>query len=189
MGMLSLEQIEKMGFLHVGKNPRLSDKASYYNCGNISLGDNVRIDDFSVISAGEGGIRIGNYVHIAVYSLLQGAAKITLEDYSGLSSRVSVYSSSDDYSGSSMTNPTVPAEFTNVKTKEIIIGRHVIIGCGSIILPGVNLEEGVAVGALSMVTKHCHAFGIYSGTPAKRISERSKKLLEIEEKLIESLKA
>ncbi|MED7667586.1 acyltransferase [Pseudomonas moraviensis subsp. stanleyae] len=187
MGMLTREEIEKMGFLHVGENPRLSDKASYYNCGNISIGDNVRIDDFSVISAGEGGIRIGNYIHIAVYSLLQGAARITLEDYSGLSSRVSVYSSSDDYSGASMTNPTVPEAFTNVKTKEINIGRHVIIGCGSIVLPGVTLEEGVAVGALSMITKNCHAFGIYSGTPAKRISERKRDLLELEEKLLKGV--
>lgn len=189
MGFMTREKIEEMGFLSVGKNPKLSDKASYYNCGNIALGDHVRIDDFSIISSGEGGIRIGSYIHIASHSLLQGAANITLQDYSGLSSRVSVYSSSDDYSGAAMTNPTVPAEFTNVNSKAIMIGRHVIIGCGSIILPGVTLEEGVAIGALSKVSKDCQAFGIYSGTPAKRISERKRNLLALEASLLERLNA
>lgn len=184
MGILSQEQIEQMGFAQVGINPRLSDKASYYNCANIKIGDNVRIDDFSVLSAGIGGIEIGSYIHIASHSSLIGAGKITLDDFSGISSRVSVYSSSDDYSGASMTNPTIPAEFTHVNHADVVIGRHVIIGSGSVVLPGVTLAEGVAVGALSLVTKSCEAFGIYSGTPARRIKERKRDLLALEGALI-----
>jgi dTDP-4-amino-4,6-dideoxy-D-glucose acyltransferase len=42
-----------MGFRHVGENCLLSDKASYYNCKNISIGSNTRIDDFSVLSTGD----------------------------------------------------------------------------------------------------------------------------------------
>lgn len=182
---MSREQIDAMGFARVGKNVRLSDKASYYNCVNIVIGDNVRIDDFCVLSAGIGGIEIGNYIHIAVHSLLIGSGKISLHDFSGISSRVSIYSSSDDYSGASMTNPMVPEEFTNVSHADVIIGRHVIIGAGSVLLPGVSLEEGVAIGALSLVTKNCKSFGIYSGVPAKRIKERKQNLLELEKKLFE----
>ncbi len=188
MGFLSQGQIHEMGFSRVGKNARLSDKASYYNCRNIVIGDNVRIDDFCVLSAGAGGIEIENYVHIAVHSLLIGAGKITLHDFSGISSRVSIYSSSDDYSGASMTNPMVPEEFTNVTHANVSIGRHVIIGAGSVVLPGVTLEEGVAVGALSLVSKNCKAFGIYSGTPARRIQERKQNLIELEKKLFELIK-
>lgn len=181
MGLLSQEQISEMGFASVGQNPKLSDKASYYNCKNIVIGDNVRIDDFCVLSAGVGGIQVGNYIHIAVYSSLIGAGKITLHDFSNISSRVAIYSSNDDYSGASMTNPTVPAEFTNVTHADVTIGRHVIIGAGSVVIPGVILEEGVAVGALSLISKNCQAFGIYSGVPAKRIKARKKDLLELEE--------
>jgi len=46
-------------------------------------------------------------------------------------------------------------------------------------LLNVTLEEGVAVGALSLIRKNCEAFGIYSGAPAKRISERKRDLLEL----------
>lgn len=187
MGFLNHKQINEMGFFSVGKNPKLSDKASYYNCKNIVIGDNVRIDDFCVLSAGIGGIQIGSHVHIAVSSLLIGQGKITLRDFSGVSSRVSIYSSSDDYTGTALTNPTIPAEFTNVTHADVSIGRHVIIGAGSVVLPGVVLEEGVAIGALSLVSKNCKAFGIYSGVPAKRIKERKSDLLEIEKKLLKTI--
>ncbi|AYN09729.1 MULTISPECIES: acyltransferase [Pseudomonas] len=184
MGFLSSADIEAMGFSRVGANVRLSDKASYYNCRNIAIGDNVRIDDFCVLSAGAGGIEIQSHVHIAVYCLLTGAGKITLCDFSGLSSRVSVYSSSDDYSGASLTNPTVPDAFKGVVTADVCLGRHVIVGSGSVILPGVVLGDGVAVGALSLVSKSCPAFGIYSGVPARRIKERRQALLSLEARLL-----
>lgn len=186
MGLLTREQIEEMGFARVGDNVRLSDKASYYNCANIVIGDNVRIDDFCVLSAGKGGIEIGNYIHVAVYSSMIGAGKISLQDFSNISSRVAIYSSNDDYSGASMTNPMVPEAFTNVTHADVTIGRHVIIGAGSVVLPGVVLEEGVAVGALSLVSKRCEAFGVYSGVPAKRIKERKRDLLKLECELLEN---
>jgi dTDP-4-amino-4,6-dideoxy-D-glucose acyltransferase len=187
MAKLELSVIESMGFASVGKNVVISDKVSFYNCANISIGNNVRIDDFCVLSAGEGGIVIGNNVHIAVYSSLIGAGKITLADFSGLASRVSIYSSNDDYSGATMTNPTVPSEYSGVTHADVYLGKHVIVGSGSIILPGVTLEEGVAVGALSLIRKNCKAFGIYSGSPAKFIKERKRDLLELEKEFISSL--
>ncbi|WP_394752348.1 acyltransferase [Crenothrix sp.] len=186
MAWLTNEQLIEMGFASFGKSVMLSDKASYYNCKNIRLGSNVRIDDFCVLSAGYGGIDIGNYIHIAVFSSLIGAGNIKLADFSNISSRVSIYSSNDDYSGATMTNPTIPAEFTNVHHADVNIGRHAIIGAGTIILPGVTLEEAVAVGALSLVKKDCQAFGIYIGSPVERIAERKQDLLELEKKFTNS---
>ncbi len=91
------------------------------------------------------------------------------------------------YSGAFMTNPTVPMEYTNIYSADVKSGRHAIIGAGSIILPGVTLEEGVAVGALSLVKKDCQAFGIYTGSSAKRIDERKRDLLELEQKLLAAI--
>lgn len=187
MAMLTREAIEGMGFATIGSNVQISDKASFYGINRISVGNNVRIDDFCVLAAGVGGIDIGNYVHIAVACSLIGAGKITMRDFSGLSSRVAIYSSSDDYSGAALTNPMVPPEFTNVKHADVYLGRHVIVGSGSVILPDVVLDDGVAIGALSLVTKSCEAFGIYSGNPAKFIKARKKDLLEKEKILLGSL--
>lgn len=172
-----------MGFAAIGENVHISDRATFYGTNRISIGNNVRIDDFCVLSAGEGGITIGNYVHIAVFSSLMGSGNIFLSDFCGLSSRVSIYSSNDDYSGQTMTNPTLPREYTSVVHADVFLGKHVIVGSGCVILPGVILEEGVAVGALSLINKNCHAFGIYAGNPAQRIKDRKRDLLDLEKNL------
>ena len=181
MAFYSEEELRGLGLARFGRNVLISNKASIYNPGRISIGNHVRIDDFCVLSAGEGGIDIGDYVHIAVFCSLIGAAKITLADFSGLSSRVSIYSSNDDYSGEHLTNPTVPGQYSGVTHADVFLGKHVIIGAGSVILPGVTLEEGVAVASLSLVNKSCSSFGIYFGT--RRIGERKKQLLELEKQL------
>lgn len=187
MGMLSQEEITSMGFSSVGKNVQISDKASFYGISRIKIGNNVRIDDFCVLSAGMGGIEIGNHIHIAIGVSLIGAGKIVIKDFANLSSRVSLYSSNDDYSGEYLTNPTVPSEFTNVTHADVYIGKHVIVGSGSVILPGVTLHDGVAVGALSLVNKDCQEFSIYIGVPAKKIKNRKRDLLKLEKTLLEFL--
>lgn len=183
MAILSRPALEALGFASIGDNVRLSDRASIYGAERIHIGSNVRIDDFCVLSAGEGGIVLGDYIHIAVYSSLIGAGKITLADFCNISSRVSIYSSSDDYSGEWMTNPMVPHQFTNVSNADIRFGRHVIVGSGSVILPGVTLEDGVAIGALSLVSNNCRQFTICAGIPAVPIKNRSRNILELEKQL------
>lgn len=183
MAFLTPEELAKMGFKRFGRFVQISDKASFYGTERIEIGDHVRIDDFSVLSAGAGGISFGSYIHIAIYASIIGAGRVTLGDYSCLSSRVSVYSSNDDYSGMAMTNSTVPDDYKNVRHAPVIIGKHAIVGSGSIVLPGVTLGEGVAIGALSLVTKDCDAFTLYAGTPAKKIKARKKDLLVLEGKI------
>jgi galactoside O-acetyltransferase len=187
MAMLSRAAIESMGFAAVGENVQISERASFYGASRISLGHNVRIDDFCVLSAGSGGIEIGNYIHIAVFTSLIGAGRITLSDFCSISSRVSIYSSNDDYSGATLTNPTVPSEFSGVTHADVLLGKHVIVGSGTVILPGVILEEGVAVGALSLVDKKCLSFGIYYGNPVRCINNRKRDLLDAEARLLSSI--
>ena len=183
MAYLGQQDLRRLGFRRLGSGVLLSDKASVHGAERIEIGDNTRIDDFCVLSAGEGGISIGRHVHVAVYTSLIGAGRITIEDFANLSSRISIYSSNDDYSGEYMTNPTVPAEYTNVTRLPVTIGRHAIVGSGSVVLPGVTIHAGVAIGALSLVRSDCDAFGIYAGVPAKRIGDRKRGLLEHEASL------
>lgn len=174
------EELKKIGFKSIGNNVLISNKTSIYNPQNISIGNNVRIDDFCVISAGYGGVEIKNNVHIAVFCSLIGQEKIVMNDFSGLSSRVSIYTSTDDYSGEFMTNPTVNSKFTNVINGEVIIGKHVIIGAGTIILPNTTISDYSAVAALSLVVKNVDKFKIVGGIPAKVIKERKNNLINLE---------
>ena len=184
MGFYSNEELLKMGFKYLGKNVLVSKQSSIYNPRNISIGDNSRVDDYCLLSAGEEGIEIGANVHIACYCSLIGKAKIKMDDFSGLSSRVAIYSSSDDYSGKYLTNPTVPDQYKNVISKPVHIGKHAIIGVGAVILPNTTLGEGVAIGALAVVTKSCQEWGIYVGNPARFFKSRSKDLLALEQKYV-----
>lgn len=185
MAFLKNDELNCLGLESLGENVKISDKATIINAGKISIGNDVRIDDFCIISAGEGGIKIGNFVHIAPYVSIQGHGKVVLDDFSGLSSKVTIYSSSDDYSGRYLTNPTVPEKFTNVLHGDVILKKHVIIGTGSVLLPNCYLEEGVAVGAMSLVRGRVNEWVTVSGIPAKKIKNRSKRLLEMEKELLE----
>lgn len=173
-------EIEKMGFQSLGSNVLISRKASIYGIDKISIGNNVRIDDFCILS---GNITLGNYIHISASTLLFGGeCGIKLCDYVTVSSRTAIYAESDDYSGNAMTNPMIPEEFRNVFRKMVELNRHVIIGTGCTILPGVHIGEGVSVGCMSLVNESLDDWGMYVGIPCKRIKERSRKLLELEEK-------
>lgn len=187
MAWLTEEQVAAMGFLSVGRGALLSDRASFHNCGRISIGDRSRIDDFCVLSAGHDGIAIGSHVHVAVFSSLIGRGEIRLDDFCNVSSRVAIYSSNDDYSGRHMTNPTVPTAFTGVVHAAVRVGRHAIIGSGSVVLPGVTIGDGAAVGALSLVREDCPPFSICAGTPARVIGHRERTLLDLETRFLASI--
>lgn len=174
------------GFRALGRNVKIAKTCIVVMPQNISIGDNVRIDDFSSL-IGSGEIVIGSYIHIGSYCYLAGGNRIVMEDFSGLSQGVRIYSRTDDYTGKSLTNPTVPSKYTHVNSGPVVLNKHAIIGSGSVILPNVSLGEGAAVGALSLVTKSLPEWGVYFGSPAKRLKARSKRLLELERQFLEEI--
>ena len=177
MAFLSEKQLSELRFKSLGKNVKISCRASIYNPELIDIGDNSRIDDFCVVS---GRVVIGRNVHIAVFcNVAGGESGVFIEDFSGLAYGCHVFSQSDDYSGATLTNPTVPDRFKKVDKRRVVIERHCIVGACSVVLPGVTLEEGAAIGAMSMVSKDAEAWSIYFGAPAKRIKNRQKVLLEL----------
>lgn len=176
---LSEEEIKDLGFEHVGQNVRISRLASFYGTENITIGNNVRIDDFCILS---GRVWIGNYIHVAAGCYLYGGEQgIELHDFVNLSSRIVIYAKSDDYSGMTLTNPTVPDKYKQVFEAKVVLQRHVLLGSGCVVLPGVVIEEGVSVGSLSMINKSLPGWKICAGIPAKPIKDRKKDLLLLEE--------
>ena len=175
------DELKKIGFKSFGKNVKISRKASVYSPESISIGDNVRVDDFCILS---GNISIGSYIHISAYTALYGLNGITLEDFVTISGRVLIYSQNDDYSGHHMTNPMVPAEYTNVTGGPVLIKKHTIIAAGSIILPSVTMGEGSCLGAMSMLKANTEPWWVYAGVPAVKRKERHKDILKYEEELL-----
>lgn len=185
MAYLSRKELEELGLKSLGKNVKISDKASIYDCGNIDVGDNSRIDDFCVVS---GKVSIGRFCHIAPMCLVAGGERgVVLSDFCGLAYGAKVFSQSDDYSGEALTNPNIPKKYKKEYFSQVVLEKHVIVGAGATILPGVTVGEGSSVGAMTLVNKSLDAWGIYFGCPAKRIKNRKKDLLELERQFLEEL--
>lgn len=181
----SQKELEKFGFLELGQNVLISKKASIYGASQIKIGNHVRIDDFCILS---GKIELGNYIHISAnVSIFAGDYGVVLEDFSGVSSRSAIYAVTDDYSGEYMTNPMVSSQYRNVFGEKVVLRRHVLIGTGCTILPGVTIGEGSSVGAMSLVNKSLEEWSIYIGIPAKKMKDRSKRVLELEAEFFKDL--
>lgn len=179
--LLNSEQIKNIGFKTVGKNVLISDKASFYGAENIAIGDNVRIDDFCILS---GDIEIGNYVHISAYCALYGRFGIKIGNFCGLSPRCTLFSASDDFSGENMISPMVPEKYTNLNVGRVLLFDYVQIGANSIIMPNVICKEGAVCGAFSFVKKNLSEWSINTGIPAKKVKERSRVIKKMGEELI-----
>ena len=174
----SEQELKKIGFKTLGKNVYISKKASIYGANNISIGDNVRIDDFCILS---GLVTIGNYIHIAAYTALFGGKYgIELEDFVTISSRNVIYAESDDYVNASLTNPLIGEPYRKTYGGKVVLKRHSLIGTGCTTLPNVVIETGVSVGAMSLINRDLQEWKVYAGIPAKYLKDRDKNIVEIE---------
>jgi acetyltransferase-like isoleucine patch superfamily enzyme len=177
MSFYSEEELSTLGLKSYGKNVKISRYARIYNPSSIELGNNVRIDDFCILSASSSTFVIRDYVHISAGAYLYGGAGLFIDSFSNISGGVKLYTMNDDYSGESLVGPTVPYECRNVDNRKVVIEKHCVIGCNSVILPGVIISEGVAVGSNSFVKESLPPWTIYAGIPARYIKDRSKNLL------------
>lgn len=180
----SEEELKSLGLKKYGTNVLISRNCRMYGVSNIEIGNDVRIDDFSILS---GKIVIGNNVHIAAgVFIFAGAAGVYFDDFSCASSRTAIYAISDDYSGNFMTNPTIPDEYRSVAEDPVYIGKHSLIGTGCTILPGVTIGDGASVGAMSLINKNIDEYTMNVGIPCKKIKDRSQNILELEKRFKES---
>lgn len=181
--------LKDFGFKSIGKNVRISTDARIYGQENISIGNNVRIDDFTILSAVNGYIYIGNYVFIARNSHLSGFLGIEMHDFSSMAANTVIYSASDDYSGDYLTAQAIPQKYTAHIGGPVVIGKHVIIGSSCNILGPANIGEGCSIGAMTFVQNELLPWGVYVGIPCKRLKERKKGLLELEKQFLKEQNA
>ncbi|MFC1576906.1 acyltransferase [Candidatus Omnitrophota bacterium] len=175
-------------FKKIGKNVKVYPLAKIINPEVISIGDHVIIDDFVFIMGGARTV-IGNYAHIASFCSVAGGGEFIMDDFSGLSSGCRIFTGSDDFSGTSLTNPAIPPEFREVKRSFVSIKRHAILGPNVVVLPGVTIGEGTAVLANSVIRKDTEPWSIMTGNPVRIAMRRPKeKILEMEKRLYGSIK-
>lgn len=170
------EELSQLGLKSVGKKVLISRKASLYSPHLISIGDNVRIDDFCILS---GRVELGSHIHISAYCALYGQYGIVMGDYTGLSPRVTVYSAMDDFSGEYLIGPIHDDGMTHVTGGEVVLEDYVQVGANSIVFPNIKIGIGTVVGAMSMVKSSLDEWGIYAGVPAKYLKARSNHLLSL----------
>jgi galactoside O-acetyltransferase len=182
MGRLSSDQIAQLGFAAVGTDVTISDRCSIYGAEAISIGDHVRIDDFAILTARE-PVVIGSFVHISAFAFLSGPFGIVIEDFVNVGPGVSLMSGNDDFSGDGLPGPVVPESLRSVEGGCIRLGKHSIVGVHSVVLKGVDVGEGAAVGALSLVKESLDPWGVYAGVPTRRIGQRGRRVEELAARL------
>jgi galactoside O-acetyltransferase len=128
---------------------------------------------------------IGSYVHIGAQVFIAGGHGFEIGDFVNLSSGATIFTVTDDFSGETMAGALLPESFRAVFGGAVRVGDHVVIGARCVVLPGVIVGEGVAVGALSLVKTSLEPWGIYAGIPAKLIRARSRVLLKLTDTFLE----
>lgn len=180
-------QTYQLDLAQVGQDVIIWPGAKIIHPKVITIGDSVIIDDFVFIMGGK-STQIGSFIHIASFTSITGGGELVMEDFTALSSGVRVFTGNEDYLGGCLTNSSVPDPYRLPIRSFVHIKKHAIIGANTVILPGVIIGEGVAIGANSLVTKDCDPWKIYFGSPAKAIKTRPQdKILELEAQLRQEL--
>lgn len=176
-------QAYALPFARIGKDVKIWPEAKIVGAETMLIGDSVIIDDFVFLAAGR-RTEIGSFVHIASFTSITGGGEFIMEDFTGLSGGVRIYTGNEDYSGACLTNPAVPAPYRKPIRSMVQLKKHAIVGANSVLLPGVTIGEGAVVGANSLITKDCEPWTVYFGSPAKPLKRRrSSEILELERKL------
>lgn len=173
--------------IRIAKTAIIYDMAKIININNLFMGEKSQIDDFVFINSGK-SCKIGKYVHISSFSSIIGGGEFEIGDFSGLSAGCRIITGSDDFNGTYLSNPTVPLQYKNVKIGKVKIGRHCLIGTNSVILPNIEIPDGVTIGAGSVVSKELNPWTIYAGFIPKKIGERDKNgIMDLEKKFMREL--
>jgi len=168
-------ELVAIGFKQIGDNVLISRFARFYTPENVIIGNNVRIDDFCILS---GNITIEDFVHISAFCALYGKGGITLKNYSGMSPRSTIFSQTDDFSGDFLIGPMVEKQKTNVLSGPVILNEYVQLGANTIVLPNIEIGKGSVTGAFTFVNKSLEQWGVYTGIPAKKLKTRNNTILK-----------
>lgn len=138
---------KEKGKIKIGKNVRIKDFAQLFSYdGFIEIGDNSTINSFCIL-LGNGGIKIGNNVHIAPHTI--------------------IVSSNHNYIEKEIT-----IDKQGLSNKGITIGNDVWVSANCTVVDGTYIPDGVVIGANSLVKGILEPYKVYAGNPIKLLKER-----------------
>lgn len=161
-------------FKKIGKNVQIGKNVYFRYPEEVEIGDNVIIDEFCYFTT---KLKIGNNVHIAPFCSVIGGkqSELIMEDFSVFSAGVRAICSSDDFINGPFTSVAIPAGFRpNCVIGQIKLEKHCIAGTGTIILPNITFKKGSGTGAGTLANKNLEEWGMYVGTPCRKIKNRNK---------------
>ena len=173
------EEIKKE-FESCGNNVFIGHNVIFTNPKNVHLGNNVRIDPFTLITT---ALETGDNIQICSHAVLGGGSqhKITLGDWCFIGYGSKLFCASEDYSGDE--GPV--NEFwgrNKIYRGDIVFNSYAGIASDVMVMPGVTLPEGCTVGAKSFIyTKNdLTPWAVWIGNPVKLHKERNKeRILEL----------
>jgi acetyltransferase-like isoleucine patch superfamily enzyme len=112
-------------------------------------------------------LRLGNYVHIGINSVIAARNRIIIEDYVLFAPRVTIMDNTHIYED--IETPIVLQDLT--RGGAVHLEKECWIGTNAIILPNVTIGRHAIIGANSVVTQNIPPFSVAVGAPAKVIKK------------------
>lgn len=171
-------------FKQVGEDVFVSANVEIRRPHLVTIGNHVAIDTGMYLTT---AAEIGDYIHIGPYVTVIGGARglLRMGNFTSIAAGSRLICVSDLFTGEGLiATPGISEEYTVHKVAPIVFEDFVNVGTNAVIMPGVTLGVGSAVGACSLLTKDTEPWTIYMGTPARPVKVRpKKKMLEYAKKL------
>ena len=155
----------------VGEGVRLMPLAKIANAHVVELGDHTRVRDFVFIWGGQ-GVKIGKHCDVQPHVVVWGGGVLEMHDRisvgPGSVILTAVYSHEE---GLKMVDGLGEGSAKALYGK-VTVHSDVYIGANCTLMPNITVGEGAVLGAGSFVNKDCEPWGIYVGSPAKKIGTR-----------------
>lgn len=185
--MNNLEGLEFMGnnirknLKFCGEGVRLYPLCKMIRAENAELDNNCQIFDNVFIDAGK-SLKIGKYSTVTWQVIIEGGAKTKIGDRVFVGPGTKLLTSTFKLNGFYAVEH-LPEGCQETEYGDIILEDDAYIGAAYTIMPGITIGEGAVVGTNSLVNKDLEPWGIYVGTPCKKIGVREKPTSERQEKL------
>ena len=145
-----------------GSRIRCNVRIDVFPYNNFYIGERSIVEDFTVINNGVGEVLIGDNTIVGIGNVVIGPVEIGNNVM--LAQNIVVSALNHNYS-----NIDISPKEQGVDCRRIIIADNVWIGANSVITPGVSIGKHAVIGAGSVVTKNVPAYSVVVGSPAKVI--------------------